>query len=663
MAKQHLKLLKNALLLGLGWGVAFGLAEGTYIIFYRPDPEILIRRLEALVYVLVMYGALVAVGFMLLALVLMGVMWLLRRPLTADKLPVWLPTIAAACLAVPRYIIPRVSDLTSSAGVSASAVVGLIAGLLLAVGVMLGVMLLVCAGKHWLGNVSWLRRWSPTMVLVTYGVLVVALLGLMANYHVLWRLSSGPRSRAAYAASEKPNIVLLTIDALRADSLGVYGYKEKDISPHIDALAAKGVLFEQAIVQAPWTYPSFASMMTSHYPTELDLAGDEFTSNWVDERWVTLAEALHDAGYTTQAILTNPWLSSRFGLAQGFDGYARVDLSLDWDMMLLRQSWGRLPLVGTMLRVSKWWGLGAVGRGWLTDATTVNYHVLRWLHRNRQEPFFLWVHYFDPHAPYEPPPHLMPRDLGVSPERLSFLRRGRLQIGNTRLQPAEVEALRALYDAEIRCVDEGIGAVMEKLETLGLSERTVVVLTADHGEEFMEHGGFFHGFTLYDEQLRVPLIMAGEPLGKVRPVVKSQVSLIDLMPTLLEIAGADAPPGMRGQSLLGLMRSTDDEPPARPAFSEGLIRRPDCHSIRHQGFKVIHHLYQDKLEVYDLSADPGEQADLAAQSPAVEPLIAALNAWEEEVAAVAEKRRAEGRVMRSMDQSAGWQQRLRAGGY
>lgn len=655
------KLLWHAMLLGWGWGMGLGLVETVYVFLHDVQQATLIPRLETAVFVLVLYGALVAVGFLLLALVLMGILRLLRR-LTAEMLSLWLPATAAGGLIALRYAVPRLLGLSSGSERGMAAVASLVAALLLTGVAVLAVMLLVSAGRRLLARADWLKRWAVPAALVVYGVLVVVLLGMGLNRNVLWRLRRGPAG-VARAASEKPNIVLLTIDALRADSLGAYGY-EKDTSPHIDALARRGVLFEQAISQAPWTYPSFTSMMTSHYPTELDQARNELRECWLDERWVTLAEALHDAGYTTQAILTNVWLRKELGFAQGFDGFQQVDLPLGWDIILLREAiWGRVPLpVGEWLRAVREWVLGPPGRLWDTDSKTVNYHVVRWLYRNRKEPFFLWVHYIDPHDPYDPPPHLMPHDLNVSAERLLSLRRSRLGFVNARMYPEDVKALRALYDAEIRGQDEAIGEIMETLDRLGLSDRTVVVLSADHGEEFMEHGGFLHGFTLYDEMLHVPLIMAGPPLGEVRPVVKSQVSMVDLMPTLLEIAGADAPPGMRGQSLLSLMRSQGEEPPSRPAFSEGVRELPDRHAIRYQGFKVIHQPYQDQYEVYNLTADPGEQINLVSQPPeVVESLRSMLTAWEEEVVAVAEKVREEikaaGRVHHPV-----WGHRLDIGG-
>jgi len=661
--RVRLRLWRQALMLGLSWGMGLGLAEGIFAFLYVPTRETLIPKLGAWVYVLVLYGALVAVGFLLLALVLMGVLRLARRQLTAEMLPLWLPATAVAGLALLRYVLPRIADLLSGSMVAVSALVSMASGLVVSAVAVLAVVLLVKASRDRLARVDWLNRWWKPSVLVVYGLLTVALLIMGLNRNLLWRLRPGPAGRVARAAAEKPNIVLLTIDALRVDHLGVYGY-EKDISPHIDALAARGVRFEQAIVQAPWTYPSFASMMTSHYPTELDQAGYELTSCWVDEQWVTLAEALHDAGYATQAIVTNPWLDKKFGFDQGFDGYVSVDGTLGWRIMLLRESlWGKLPLpIGEWLQATKRWALGPEGRWWDTDAATVNYHVVRWLYRNRREPFFLWVHYIDPHSPYDPEPRWMPKELPTSPARVRWLRRHQLEIGNTRMHPEDIETLRALYDAEIQGADEGVGEIIATLEELGLSEHTVIVVTADHGEEFGEHGGYEHGRTLYDEVLRVPLIMAGSPLGETRQVVKEQVRTVDLMPTLLELAGAEPPPGMRGESLLAFMRSTGEELPSRPAFSEALLMAPDKYAIRYKGFKVIACPFEGGREVYDLNADPGEHNNLAAHSSStIETLWSALNAWREEMTAVAAEMRSTRGVPRAIDETL--RRQLQAGGY
>jgi arylsulfatase A-like enzyme len=435
----------------------------------------------------------------------------------------------------------------------------------------------------------------------------------------------------------RPNVVLLTIDAVRADHLGCYGYPH-EMSPFIDALAEEGILYENAVSAAPWTYPSFASLFTSLYPTEVDIPGDARTIDdlmrgiRVDSMRTMMAEVYQQQGYQTQAVVTNNWLNRHMGFAQGFDGYIRVDaLPTSLDRLgeaslvnLLQRFWPRFYSILRDRYEAVW---GPAEDGWDADAAIVNHYVLNYLRGELREPFFLWVHYIDPHMPYDPPEELMPTIDGLSPERLRYLRSTLQEILDTtaRIRPIDLEAMVALYDAEIQESDAAVGELVAELDRLGLRDRTVIVVLSDHGEEFLEHGRFGHGQSLYQELTRVPLIITGPEvlIGPPR-IVTGVVSSIDVMPTLLALSGLPIPAEAEGRDLF----AEEDKIGTQPVFSEGLIFGPERKMIQDGQYKLIIDPYTGGLELFDLRADPGETNSLVAAAPTMaESLLQGLLDW------------------------------------
>ncbi len=425
------------------------------------------------------------------------------------------------------------------------------------------------------------------------------------------------------------NLLLIVIDTLRADHVGAYGYR-LPTTPTLDDLAAHGVLFEQAVAQAPWTRPSMATLMTGLYPPTHGVTCKHFDVPEEDcdvlpAGVTTLAEALSAAGYDSAGIVANIQVDAVFGFDQGFDSYANVFDELaasdpDW-----RKHWHEFE--------------------WVNETTPeVTHRALAWLQeRSSKHPFFLYLHYLDPHEPYEPP----------APYAAMFER-------SSYSSPyTEILADLPRYDGEVRYVDEHVGMVLERVRGLGLAEDTMVVVTADHGEAFGEHGALDrrHGLTLYENQLLVPLIMRVPGRGAAGVRVREQVRLLDLAPTVLDLLGVPIPAAMQGRSFAPLI---DGKHVLMPPGLAGWGYEPLL-AYRSPPWKLIRNVRTGRTELYDLAADPGEQVNRAAEQGQ---LLMMLSAEADEVLAAAKKagegiERGRGKVTLSPEQRRG----LRALGY
>ncbi|MDJ0864592.1 MAG: sulfatase [Myxococcota bacterium] len=419
-------------------------------------------------------------------------------------------------------------------------------------------------------------------------------------------------------ASMRPDLVLITVDTLRADHVGVYGH-HNDTTPTIDALAARGVRFDQAAVQWTRTWPSMASMLTGTYPATTGVV--ERQHRLVADN-LTLAEVLGAAGYRTSAVVTNVNLRRDMGFDQGFDSY-------------LESWWEELERRGQKTFVST--------PGWVksyTDATLVTDQALRWLAAFEDEaPFFLWLHYMDPHGPYDPPEGYEDRFQGTHPEQPVSWRElpgYQRRYGPDGLLIEDVGVYKARYDALIRYLDDQLARLVRALDALERPRPLAIALTADHGESLGEHDYYLeHGRLPYEPTARVPLLLVLEgrlPAGR---VVNAPVGLVDLAPTLLELAGVEAPPQWEGQSLVATARG-DDEGGPRPVFLGSGHGLPFAASVRHGPWKLVHRRSQrerhesgrPEFELFDLRSDPGEEHDVYARNPLVATALRAeLAAW------------------------------------
>ncbi len=393
-----------------------------------------------------------------------------------------------------------------------------------------------------------------------------------------------------------PNLVVVVIDTLRADHVGAYGYG-RDTSPSLDALASRGIRFARASAPSSWTKPSVASLFTSRSPSEHGAVN--FLSP-LSADVETVAERLAGAGYRCLGVSSNfVHVNEQSGLARGFHAWSTLkgNVSDDTaDFFIERPHAAPLRL-------------RAVG------AEEVNRELLGLLDAEPSRPVFLYLHYMEPHGGYFPPPDMRARFVrdpefarGAPPATASFL--NDLAAGRVSVDEAGRRLLIDLYDAEIAAADRGLGALLEALRARGFDENTVYLVTSDHGEEFLDHGGWFHGLTLYEEALHVPLVIydTRQPLGGA--VDEHSVSLLDVATTLLAAAGLEPSPGMRGVDLLNKeSRDTSGERFAElfPARAEAVIR-PRTHDWAYGRWpwKVVR-APGGTLEVFRLDRDPGER--------------------------------------------------------
>lgn len=417
---------------------------------------------------------------------------------------------------------------------------------------------------------------------------------------------------AAASGPTRPNVLLISVDTLRPDHLGCYGY-QRDTSPHIDRLAAGGALFENVISSTSWTLPAHAALFTGLADT---VHGCTDTDRRLDDSRQTLAERLKAVGYSTVGFFSGPYLHPVFGLGQGFDEY--IDCT-----SYPKLSEKTAATVGTV-------DGRAVNRRAHADITSPRLYqrVRSWLNANRSKPFFMFVHMWDVHFDFIPPP---PYDRKFDPDYRGRVTGERFLFNAAinRLMPKrDLVHLIALYDGEIAWTDAHIGKILDDLDALGLGDSTIIVLTSDHGTEFFEHQLKAHRMSLYDEVIRIPLIVRYP--GHIQPGQRHnvQVRLIDVLPTITDLLGLGVPADVMGQSLVPLF-SGDPLRRDNLAVSElfcdagkltpaGLWKPKDprfpmryrLRSFRRLGHKVISDLNRDRVMVFDLHADPGERTPL-----------------------------------------------------
>ncbi|MEW6071775.1 MAG: sulfatase [Planctomycetota bacterium] len=396
---------------------------------------------------------------------------------------------------------------------------------------------------------------------------------------------------AACDGNESPRadtVVLISIDTLRPDHLGCYGH-DRPTSPAIDALAASGVRFTDVAASSPWTLPSHASLLTGMYPSR---HGVKDVVNTLRDGVPTLAGLLRERGWRTRAVVNSINVAARYGLGTGFDSFAEVSEWVD----------PRNPAAGSRN-----------AGGEVTD------RGLRWLREAGDAPLFLFLHYYDVHTDYTPAPEYRERFVGPYAGPVDGTTRQLLAFRSRRapLSAADVDHLRQLYDAEIAELDDQLARLFAYLEESGRSERALVVLTSDHGEEFLEHGSLLHGRTHFQELLAIPLVLAGPgvPAGR---TYDAPSGLVDVAPTILGLLGLPVPEEVDGVDLSFAWRNPVRLPAERLLFSEADHNnaQPDIgRSIRLARHKLILDRPTDRALLFDLAVDPGERTDLAAREP------------------------------------------------
>ena len=382
------------------------------------------------------------------------------------------------------------------------------------------------------------------------------------------------------ARAERPNIIIYLIDTLRADHLGVYGY-HRPTSPNIDRFAADGVLFADAQAQSSWTRPAVVSLLTGLLPRSHGVRG---RTDVLPDSIVTLAEMLAEQGYETTGLVTNGNVGPTFGIDRGFEHFR-----------YFRESSAR--------------------RGMHQSSDHLNQWIAIWLEtRASNKPFFLYAHSTDPHLPYAPPEPFRRRFAADVDPEIGWRENARA-ITSGRGQASEQirEALIDLYDAEIAFNDHHFGRLLDDLKARGLYDSSLIVLVADHGEEFLDHGGWEHGKTLYGEQLRVPLILKLPGGASAGTRVEAAVGQVDVVPTILDLLGIQGAT-LDGESLLRAPLSD-----RRPLFASLSLEGREVRSVSSRGWKLIldssSFTYSEPIELYHTAADPGEKVQLAGDRP------------------------------------------------
>ncbi len=365
------------------------------------------------------------------------------------------------------------------------------------------------------------------------------------------------------------------MDTLRADHLGCYGY-QRDTSPTLDQMARQGVLFKSAVSQAPYTLPSHMSLLTSLYPSFHKV--NKPRQSYLNPEITTLAEILYNQGYRTWAIAGGGQISQAYGFADGFEAYNAYS-SLQGD-------------VNRKVR-----------------------ETIRFLDQEKENNFFIFFHSYQIHSPYTPPPpydEMFGADYHGSIdgeiETIEAINKGSIEITQ-----ADLDRIISLYDGEIRESDDSLAELFDYLKREGLESNTLVIFTSDHGEEFGEHGKVgTHSRTLYDEVIRIPLIFKLPGTIVLGRTVEEQVQSVDIVPTLLDLAGVDYRGNLQGTSLTKWLTSETGVGDPTYAFGERLGADGNIlRSVRDKRFKYI---FRDNRKTegkehfyFDLEKDPGEQ--------------------------------------------------------
>ncbi len=472
--------------------------------------------------------------------------------------------------------------------------------------------------------VSWLK---PTWRIALRSRWTFALIAVGGIHLLATLLIYGIAGTDSGRNTTRPNILLVVVDTLRADHLGFMGYP-KPTSPHLDNFATDTIIFSQALAHAPWTSPSVAALLTSQYPGALGFADSKEPAR-PDDEVLYLAEILRNQGYPTTAIVSHTYIGSRLGFDQGFERFEESD---------------------------------ARGPDYVSSASVTD-KAVHFLEGQGEKPFFLLLHYFDPHFAYQ-----LHEEFNFDPDYEGDVQSGESygkllqRARNETLSEDDVTFIRALYDSEIRFTDQHLGRLFKHLRDRDLYDDTLIIFTADHGEAFLDRKDRWigHGKTLFQELIHVPLAIklpASEGAGT---IVNTPVGLIDVVPTLLELFDIPLPNRHRFEGSVLPLNDLDvlSQLPPTPVFSETLARNRWLQSVVEGQWKLILNRETQKLRLFDLAADPLETTNLADREPATtRRLMGALRSWS---ASVDERRQGAGSPASFTTEE---EDRLRALGY
>lgn len=410
--------------------------------------------------------------------------------------------------------------------------------------------------------------------------------------------------------SNKPvNIVLLTIDCWRADYLGANGSAPSP-TPNLDRLAAQSLVFDQAITCGGWTRPSITALLSSTHPA---MFGGPLGS-YASER-PSLPETLQSNGYETAGFSTNPQVGRSFGFDRGFNFFSDSEPDGTYSGSPLSRVKGgqRLLQQPVTHRLFGPLGIHTLPPEVTAPAEQVNDQIAAWLDRHRTRPAFVWAHYMDAHWPY----HILRRK--YMPQEFAFIWRdlnvmSKVAAQHGKLDPGkdQIIRLKRLYRQALEYVDASIGKLISRLQAMGIWEKTVLIVTSDHGEEFYEHGCWGH-FQLYDETIRAPLVLRLPGASSQGQNISKQVSLLDVAPTILDAAGIPKPGAMLGSSLLDLAHNNAGA--TGEAFTLSVWPKSHRLAIRTENYKYLFNSKQpDDSRLFDILEDPRESRNIIHQA-------------------------------------------------
>lgn len=451
-----------------------------------------------------------------------------------------------------------------------------------------------------------------TFPIATVSLVILPLVALSGVHHVrtahlrseLDRPSAGGDS----AAQSLPNVILITLDTVRAESCPLYGY-HRPTTPNLSAFASTAVTYEDVIAHSAWTLPSHSTIFTGRYPSELS---ETWGSKKLGETHVTLAEILRSKGYRTGGVIGGPFCSGSRGLSQGFDYYEdNLPKGIPFLSLVLNKVVANLFSVAAKRR-----------------ADQINEFAFRWLERNSSSPFFLFINYFDAHLPLNPPfPARTAFEGSFGLVHSALVSQGDIEFdvtqGKRDLSERERRHWLTQYDREILFADYGLGRLLEKLKTLGAYENSLIVVTSDHGHSYGEHHLMGHSGWIFEEVVRVPLVIRypGGKGGGTR--VAGRMGLVDLFPLVLETLGLPVPPTAHYSAdpdteKTYILENNRRHPLRRLEYAYG---GKDLRAIYWGPYKLVT-VDGEAAELYDLETDPGESANLLSEERGVADTLA-----------------------------------------
>jgi arylsulfatase A-like enzyme len=556
---------------GILAGILIGCIEAALIGTGGFGPESQVLWYGPLVYALIL-GALGTLGGAVLSIL----------PMREEEVRGWVPTLGFAATLVPlglAVLLFRVRrDVYLEQMPPLPVLLGVLGG-----AVLLAIVILAFGRRFFQSPLGAVARPLPAILLLGVVMGAGAIFGPSETVTKV-----AVRAEIPTHLQDRPNVVLVIADTLRADHLGAYG-DLRGLTPNLDAMADEGTVW-QAFGQSSWTKPSVATILTSLYAS----SHGAMSKPAILPEVTTIADALQSEGYATSGFVSNINLAPSFNFQQGFDEYTYY--APDYLFGAEESSsklviYSILRVVNFKMQKSQW------VEQYYQDSRTVNADALEWLSQHKDDRFFTLIHYMDPHDPYFVHP---------------YEGRGIARVDNQNPDPSQAAEMLELYAGEIQYMDASFGALRDQLREHGIYDNTLIIFTADHGEEFQEHGGWWHGTTLYEEQVAVPLI-AKYPAGRLMPARPGGVGrLLDVAPTILAAAGTNIPVEWQGTDLALSIPSN------RVAFAEEDHEGNIITAARSARFKLIRSNPGNprglpEVELFDLQKDPGEQADVAAE--------------------------------------------------